>query len=240
MKQSLKKQILAVALSGALLGTAVMAQDTTTPAQPDAPKQDQTTLTGGHHGGGHHGDERPGFGGFGMEGMRGMHFGSHMALGTKLSFTFYDGDPANGGTELSTLEFTNGTDSESAFAETFQTARDAAKYMVVNISEQTRTVDLSSFAADQRQELRPRELGRPGTLNEGSTLTATFYNGDPENSGTVVTTLSFTQGTSSESGFASDFAAAAETASFVTIKTSPQTQTIDLSATGPQGFGRPN
>jgi hypothetical protein len=245
MKQTLKKQILAVALSGAMLGTGVLAQDTQTPNQQDTPTQGQDNGTqgpGGHHGGfgGHH--DGPGgqgmgeHGGSGMgamggHGMGGMPFG-RVALGTKLSFTFYDGDPTNGGKELSTLEFTNGTDSESAFAEKVQTAKADAAYMVVNTSEQTRTLELNQADSDGRGPRLPL-----GHLNDGSTLTATFYNGDPANGGTVVETLSFTQGTSSESGFANDFAKAAATATFVAVTTSPQTQTIDLSASGFERFG---
>ena len=68
-----------------------------------------------------------------------------------------------------------------------------------------------------------------GRLSEGSTLTAAFYDSDPETAGATPTqTLTFTQGTSSEAGFADEFATAAETAQFVTITTSPQSYTVNL------------
>jgi hypothetical protein len=253
MKHTLKKQILVVALSGAMLGTGVLAQDTQTPTQQEAQGQDNA---GGHHSdlGEHNGQQGFGSGEYGghqgyghdgnRPGMGGIPLGRHLALDTKMTFSFYNADPASGATPLSTLEFTYGVDSEAAFAETFQAAKAASTFMKVDVGEQTRTVDLSVFDTTQRQGLVPRELSRPGTLNDGSTITATFYDGDPENGGTVLETLSFTQGTSSEAGFADDFSTATESAAYVKITTSPQTQTIDLSAMpqrgqdfGSRGFG---
>jgi hypothetical protein len=268
MKQVIKKSILAVALSGAVIGASALAQDTQTPTAPNPtqqaptpqdaplpmPGQDQNGQMnqgprdnrgpgGGHHDGPgeHRGPGMDGPGGQGRGFGVGLPFGRGLELGTSLTVTFYDGDPANSGTVLSTLNFTYGEDSEVAFQTQFEEARVNAAYIKVDTSEQTRTVDLSKFDANQRQELKPRELfrlhdSRPGALNDGSTLTATFYDGDPEAGGTVTETLTFTYGTSSEAGFANDFATASETAAFVTITTSPQTQTVDLAAM-PVGSG---
>jgi hypothetical protein len=257
MKQVVKKSVLALVLSSAIIGTSVLAQDTPTPTPP-APTDSTPTTPGqspddvgqsqeqagrgpgdrgprqggpGQRGAGHENHDRqgPGRGGFGLF--------RHLELGTSLTITLYDGDPATGGTVLDTLNFTYGEDSEVAFQEQFEAARASAAYMKVDTSEQTRTVDLSTFDEVQRQELKPRELARPGALNDGSIITATFYSGDPEAGGTVTETLTFTYGTSSEAGFAEDFATASETAAFVTITTSPQTKTVDLAATpvGPGG-----
>ena len=243
------KHLLALGISGVLVAGLVGAQTSTTPT-PTTPDQTQTAEPnqnpgmgfgkggrGGREGGhGHHGGfgdqggfgDRGGMGGFGFRGL---------ALDTKMTFNFYDADPASGATALQTLEFTYGVDSEAAFAEQFQTAREAATFMKVDISEQTRTVDLSIFDATQRQGLMPLELARPGALNDGSNVTATFYNADPENGGTVLETLTFTQGTSSEAGFADDFSTAVQSAAFVKITTSPQSKTVDLTAMPQRGQG---
>jgi hypothetical protein len=242
MKRVLKKSMLAAALSGAVLASA-LAQDTPAPTQqqPSTPQEQEVAPPAfapmgqrGGRGPGHH----EGRGGFGL--FRGLE------LGSTLTVTFYDGNPDEGATALSTLNFTYGEDSEVAFQRQFEEARATAAFVRVEVSEQTRTVDLADFTEDERQNLRPRELFRPEALNDGSTITATFYDGDPEAGGTVTETLTFTYGVSSAAGFADDFATAAETAAFVTITTSPQTRTIDLAAMpvgregfGP-GFGRPD
>jgi hypothetical protein len=236
------KHLAALGLSAVLVAGLVGAQTSTTPDQttPQTQNADPSQNPGmkggrggrdgghGHHGGMDSFGDRGGMGGFGFRGL---------ALDTKMTFNFYDADPASGATTLQTLEFTYGIDSEAAFAEQFQTARASATFMKVDISEQTRTVDLSTFNDTQRQDLIPRELARPGVLNDGSTITATFYNADPENGGTVLETLTFTQGTSSEAGFADDFSTAAQSAAFVKITTSPQSKTVDFSAMPQRGQG---
>ena len=151
-------------------------------------------------------------------------------LGTSLTLTFYYGDPANDATVLSTLNFTYGEDSEVAFLQQLEEAKANATYLKIDTSEQTRTVDLADFDESQRQSLRPRELGFISSLDDATTLTTTFYDGDPQAGGKVLTTLTFTYGSSSEAGFADEFAKAATTAAFFTITTSSQTQTINLAA----------
>jgi hypothetical protein len=153
-----------------------------------------------------------------------------LELGTSLTLTFYDGDPENDATVLSTLNFTYGEDSEVAFLRQLEEAKTNAAYLKIDTSEQTRTVDLADFDESQRQTLRPRELGFIASLNDATKLTTTFYDGDPAASGKVLTTLTFTYGSSSEAGFVNEFARAATAAAFVTITTSPQTQTINLAA----------
>jgi hypothetical protein len=212
-----KVGVIALTASSLIVGAFVLAQDAGT-------TQDVQEVQGGFRDGSRsHDGFGPGFGrgiGFPFRGLE---------LGTVATITFYDGDPEAGGTVLNTLTFNYGEDSEVAFEAQFEEARATAAYMKVDLSEQTRTVDLSSFADDQRGDLRPRELGRVGALNDSSTVSAAFYDTDPETAGAVATeTLTFTYGTSSEAGFADDFATAAETAQFVTITTSPQSYTVNL------------
>ncbi len=246
-----KASLVLVTAWGLLAAPLVLAQQDPSTPQDSGTQQDSSTqqdrdvqdLRGGSRGGpnGHDGFG-PGFGfgrGFPLRGL---------SLGTTATLTFYDGDPEVGSAVLNTLTFTYGEDSEVAFAEQFEEARANAAYLKVDLSEQTRTVDLSEFAADQRGNLRPRELGRMNALNDGSTVTAAFYDTDPATAGATATeTLTFTYGTSSAAGFADDFANAAETAQFVTITTSPQSYTVNLAEVrngpgfrdrrGPDGFG---
>lgn len=103
------------------------------------------------------------------------------------------------------------------------------------------------------QRLGRALLGRH--LNLGTELGVTFYDGDPDAGGAALQTLTFTYGEDSEAAFVNDVAEAAQSAAFVRVTTSPQTQTFDLSALqagaqpgaafgpfgdgGPHGFGGP-
>lgn len=222
-----KASIITLAASSLLVVPLVLAQQGSS-----SPEQSVQDVRGGHRGGG-----RGGFGERGGLPLRGLE------LGTTATVTLYDGDPEAGGTVLDTLTFTAGEDSEAAFAEQFEAARATAAYMKVDVGEQERTIDLSEVDAGGRGGLRM--LGR---LSEGSTVTAAFYTTDPATAGATPTqTLSFTQGTSSEAGFADEFATASESASFVVITTSPQSYTVNLADVqdgpgsgdhrGPGGFG---
>ena len=181
--------------------------------------------------------QQRGFLGFGRGRGRGgggaPGLGGRLALGTPVAYSFYDGDPEADGSVTETLTFTYGEDSEVAFSETLAEARENAEYVVVQTGEQTRTLDLSDFDTD---DFRGRGLGFLGrNLNEGSTVTATFYDGDPEAGGQTLETLSFTYGEDSAAGFAADVEAALEDATFVTVTTSPQERTVDLSAQAERG-----
>jgi hypothetical protein len=214
-----KAGVIALMASSLVAGAFVLAQDAGMTQEDVQVQEVQGGPRGGPHG--HHG--------FGDGEMRGMGFPVRgLELGTTATITFYDGDPEAGGAVVNTLTFNYGQDSEVAFAEQFEAARADAAYMKVDLSEQTRTVDLSTVT-DERGDLRPRELGRLERLNDGSIVTAAFYNSDPATAGATATeTLTFTYGTSSAAGFANDFATAAKTASFVTITTSPQSYTVNL------------
>ena len=176
---------------------------------------------------------RHGFGGFGV---RGLPLG-RLALGTTVEVDLPRRfDPAAGGNVTDTLAFTYGEDSEVAFAEASAEAREEANYITVNVGEQTRTVDLSgvTIPADGRGIL-PRELSGRG-LEEGGTVTATFYDGDPEAGGSVLETLAFTYGEDSAAGFAESFTEVAQEASFVEVTTEPQTYTVNLAEVSDRAF----
>ena len=251
MNTRTKQKLIALVASGALVGGSLVGAQAvqnaqsggaqsggaqTTPLQtPPAQTAPGQTAPGGLKSGrfgldGH---------GFGNDfGLRGAGFG-RLALGTTVQVTFYDGDPAAGGTVTDTLSFIYGQDSEAAFAQSLDTARQNAAYMTVDIGEQSRTVDLSTVTMPTNgRGLLPRELARG--LDDGSTITATFYDGDPAANGQVTDTLTFTYGTDSEAGFADNFSTAAANAAFVAVTTSPQTYMVDLSQVQAQrqdGFG---
>ena len=233
MNTRMKERLAALGLTGALLGggALVFAQTQTTPTTPaqTTPAQTQDGLDGVK--GGRFGLDGHGFG-------HGAGFG-RLALGTTVEVTLYDGDPAAGGTVTDTLNFTYGEDSEAAFAQSLDAARQTAALMTVNVGEQTRTVDLSTVALPtDGRGLLPRELA--SARAPGDDVTVTFYDGDPAAGGAATDTLAFTYGTDSEAGFAADFSTAAATAAYVTLTTSPQSYTVDLAqvqARGQDGFG---
>ncbi len=127
-----------------------------------------------------------------------------------------------------TLTFTYGEDSEATFAESFAEARANASYITANVGEQTQTLELLNDDENRWGGLRGASL--PRGLSEGGTVEAIFYDGDPAGDAQTLETLTFTYAQDSEAGFAADFADAAETAAYVTVTTSPQTYTVDLSA----------
>ena len=181
----------------------------------------------------------------GRGGVGGLPFG-RVALGTTVTLSFYDTDPdvdGGAGAPTQTLTFVYGQDSEAAFAGSFAEARANASYMTAEVGEQTQTLELPSTDTSTPGTSTPgtsinsgdRHGGVYGALplralNEGSSVTATFYDGDPAENTQTLQTLNFTYGQDSEAGFANDFADAAEGAAYVSVTTSPQTYTVDLSA----------
>lgn len=109
---------------------------------------------------------------------------------------------------------------------------------------QTRTTDAATESVtdtqtDTRQGamLARLLLGRPLTM--GSTLSVTFYDGDPEADGGELRSLEFVYGEDSEAAFAEQLEAAAAEASHVTVTTSPQTAPYNLDEANmalPDGF----
>lgn len=234
----MKKEMIVLTATGLLIGSLgfVGAQstqsggaDTQTQSQTQSETQDSSqiqNLRGFKHGFGDGDDFGRGFGG--------LPFGRHLALGTTVTLEFYTADPAGdeASTPEQTLTFTYGEDSEAAFAQSFAEARANASYMTVEVGEQTQTLELPASNSDSEAGFRGR--GFYGALplrglGEGSSVTATFYNGDPAGDAQTLQTLNFSYGQDSEAGFANDFASAAQNAAYVTVTTSPQTYTVDLS-----------
>lgn len=107
-------------------------------------------------------------------------------------------------------------------------------------SQETESQVAEAEADARRSEMLARMvLGRP--LDMGSTLTVTFYDGDPEAGGSELQTLEFVYGEDSEAAFAEELETAAAGAGYVTLTTSPQTETYNLAEmqqlAGPDGFG---
>ena len=239
----MKKEIIVLTATGLLIGSLgfVGAQGTQpqsaqsggagTQTQSQTQDTSQTKLSRGF---GHSFGDGDDFG----RGFRGLPFGRHLALGTTVTLEFYTSDPAtsDSSTPEQTLNFTYGQDSEAAFAQSFAEARANASYMTVNVGEQTQTLELPSDTSntDTSSDRGNRHGGVYGALSlrgldEGSSVTATFYDGDPAGDAQTLQTLNFTYGQDSEAAFANDFANAAENAAYVTVTTSPQTYTVDFS-----------
>ncbi len=258
--KNMKREIIVLTASSLLIGSlgfvgAQGAQTQSTQSggagtQTQSPAASQTQTSPAQRLRGLGGNFKHGFGDgddFGR-GFGGLPFGRNLALGTTLTLEFYAGDPstASGGasTPTQTLNFTYGQDSEAAFAQSFAEARANAGYMTVNVGEQTQTLELPSSDTSTdtsntdtaNSDRGDRHGGVYGALplrglNEGSSVTATFYDGDPSGNAQTLQTLNFTYGQDSEAGFANDFANAAQNAAYVTITTSPQTTTVNLSKT---------
>lgn len=232
----LRKGFVTLTVSGLLLGGAGF-----TLAQQDAPAQTGDILAQGR-GHGPRSASQKGHG-FQGKGARGMSLG-RFSLGTTVELNFYNGDPENGGTLQNTLSHVVGEDSEVVFREALEAARADATHMTMDISEQTRTLDLNAMR--ERSEARgggerrgTDGLGRLSAglnrLNAGSTVSATFYDSDPEAGGNLLQTLRFAYGVDSARGFMDDVMTAAEDAAFVTVTTSPQERTLELSSMEARG-----
>lgn len=163
----------------------------------------------------------------------GLPFGA--PIGTDSEVHFYAEEPAEGVEPFTTLTLTVGEDSEAAFLEAFNAAREDAAYLVVEIGEQTRAIDLPDAEADDgatTRRVRPAiALGmfQHAGLEDGDTVTVAFYDGDPDEGGSELETLAFTYGEDSAIGFQQDLADAAEAADWVVVTLPPRTHTIDLS-----------
>ena len=254
----LRKGFITLTVSGLLLGSAGFVA-----AQQDTLPQTSEVLAQGERGRGKRGGVRQRGQRFRRGGQEGRQKGARergtvglalgrFSIGTTVELSFYNGNPENGGTAQTSLTHVIGKDSEVVFAEAFQTARADATHITMSISEQTRTLDLSAMheSSEVRSSKgRNREgrsssggLGRLGAglnrLNEGSTVSATFYDGDPEAGGNVLQSLSFAYGEDSARGFMNEMATAAEDAAFVTVITSPQERTVEVSSLGARGFKR--
>ncbi len=146
-------------------------------------------------------------------------------LGTTMQATFYDGNPAEGANALAIVNYIMGQEEEKdvIYLVGKEEGFKAAVFIEVNVGEQSIVYDLANLDKSFR-------LGLP--FLEGSSTTATFYDGDPESGGTVLESLSYTAGAKTAVDTQKDyliaFKAAAENASFVTINTESQSYTKPL------------
>jgi hypothetical protein len=221
MKTRLKKGIIVATTSGLLLsGLALVGAQQNTPntTTPNV-MQAQNRMPGGR------GDHMRGGPGDFMPGLPGLG-GRMLSEGSTLNVSFYDADPSQGGTELNNYTLNVGTDSEMSFAQNVRDAMQTAAFAVVKVSAQSRTLELAN--TDTNEGFGFRGVPLRG-LSEGSTLEALFYETNPADGAIATTTLNFTAGVDSELAFEKAFQDAASSASFVTLNTSAQERTLDLS-----------
>lgn len=224
MKTRLKKGILVATTSGLLLsGLALVgAQQNTTDTTTPTLTQTQNRMSGGR------GDHMRGGSGDFMPGLPGMG-GRMLTEGSTIEVSFYDADPAQGGTQLNIYTLNVGTDSEMSFAQNVRDAMQTAAFAVVKVSAQSRTLELAN--TDTTEGFGFRGVPIRG-LSEGSTLAALFYDSNPADGATATSTLNFTAGVDSELAFEKAFQEAASSASYVTLTTSAQERTLDLAQIG--------
>ncbi len=174
--------------------------------------------------------EGKGFGPHPRGGFHGGVLGFGLTEGASVEAVFYGGDPAEDSEVLNTLNFVAGEDSARNFKKEFRNSAKDAEFVVVNRSAQSRTVDLSKAKEDGRPSFG--KMHRLNFLlfhlNEGSTLEAVFYTGDPDEGGNEVNRLSFVAAEDSELAFRNAFTEAVEGSAYVVLNTSPQTHTMNL------------
>ncbi len=73
-------------------------------------------------------------------------------------------------------------------------------------------------------------LGMLGDITEGSTISATFYDGNPAEGAAELSSYTLNVGIDSESSFAQNIQEAMQTAAFAVINTSAQSRTIELNS----------
>ena len=212
----MKKSLIALTVSGLLWSGAVVTAQVV--AEPNG---EQRILAERGSRGGERGERRGGFG----ANLRGL------TLGSSVTISFFNGDPATGGTETTSITHVIGTDSESAFAEAISEARENATHMIVAISEQTRTFDLAAIREEGGERGGRAGMGKSfgRHMSAGGSISATFYDADPEQGGNVIATISFTEGEDSARGYAEAFRENAETAAFVVVTQSATERTIEIS-----------
>lgn len=155
------------------------------------------------------------------------------ADGTTVTATFYNADPAQGGAVVNSYSLVVGQDSERTFMTNVREAMETAGFAIMTTGPQSRIVEIPQADGEEEGNRRGnrglRGLNIRG-LDAGSTVQVSFYNGDPAQGGAVISSLSFTQGQSSESAFMESVQTALETASFAQINTGQQTNSMDLAA----------
>ena len=169
-------------------------------------------------------------------GWAGMPRIAGLPVGSTVEVRLYDQEPADGVAARATFSLNVGVDSEAAFAEAVAEARAAAAewdaaYLVVTVSEVSRTIALSTDDAAAPRGARTLALRLPLVgMQAGDTVTVTLYDGDPADGGAPLETLSFAYGVDSAIGFRAALDAALDTATHARVTTSPRTATFELPA----------
>jgi hypothetical protein len=167
-----------------------------------------------------------------------------LPIGTTVTLTPFDGDPAADGDALTTLSITIGEDSEAAFARELEQAMEGAAYLRYDIGEATRTIQLRDDVAvpARRHGLGSHAFGTGfgvamHAMDDGDTLSVSFYGDDPAEGGAPLQTMTFTYGVDSAIGFGQELHDAAAQAAYAVLTTSPRSLTVDLSE-APARLGR--
>lgn len=205
-------------------------------------------------------------------GHQGMFLGRHITEGTSLKASFYNGDPTENAQVINTLDFVAGKDSARKAIKEFRAAAKNAEFVEITVSAQNHTIDLTKAAKKAEDNNGKRNMfaesnfnskhfGKQGQrinfllyhINEGSTLEAIFYDGNPQENASELSKLSFIAGEDSELAFKNAFSEARKDAAYLNLNISPQTHTINLAAKrekmaafdqrgpqGPRNFQTPN
>ncbi len=154
----MKKRLMALGLSGALLGAGLVGAQqsggSTTSSSPAGQTSTDNTATSATN------TQR-------AEMFAGMLLHHPLDMGSTLTVTFYDGDPEAGGSELSSLEFVYGEDSEAAFAEQVATEAASASYVSVTTSPQTETFNLADMGSGNGRGFGDMRFGHGGQRGFG-------------------------------------------------------------------------
>ncbi|MEZ4632704.1 MAG: hypothetical protein R2880_18665 [Deinococcales bacterium] len=135
-------------------------------------------------------------------GGRGHHGSAHadiaildgLADGTTVNLSLYDGDPANGGTEVVSSSYVTGESSfRTAFKALLDSAADATfSYLLVTVGTESSSVALPEHIIS---ETSIRNF--LAALSDGDTVNLSLYSGDPANGGTEVASSSYVIGETS-------------------------------------------
>ena len=194
--------------------------------------------------------------------IHGMFLRHHLKEGTSFEITFYDGDPAEDANVINTLTFLAGEDSARKTMKEFRETAKDSEFVEITMSAQSHTINLTEKRERAGSDRGPKfesegyskqHAGKPRnhidfllySINEGSTLEAIFYDGNPEEGAGELSKLSFVAGEDSELAFKNAFTEAAKDSAYLVLNTSPQTHTINIAArkekfeqfrqNGPQG-----
>ena len=180
-----------------------------------------------------HGMMRQGRGMSPMMGGRGM-----LSEGSSVEVNVYDGNPEEGGALIHSMSHVVGEEHDMADMPDMDMPQlmMEAGYIEINISEQVKTLALSEAPKGALKRLG-RAISQD--LNDDSSVSVSFYDGDPAEEGASETSnFSLVIGVDSERAFMNAITEAAEEAAYAVVTISPQTQSIDVAAMKERMFER--